>query len=72
MTGHIDWVGCAVSLAALVLVGRKHWSGWIFSAVSQLVFLWINWHMGLYGLVPMSVISFCISVYNAAKWKEAL
>jgi len=57
------------SFVAMVLLGRKHWSGWVVGLVSQALLAYLTWP--LWGITALCVANSLLYTYNLAVWKRA-
>lgn len=65
---HLDWISSFLSLWAIYLLGKKLWWAWLLSLVNIGIFLYMNIHFKLWGLVPANIIATGIFIKNARDW----
>ena len=66
----MDWLAAVLSLAAVIFIARKRWWGWLIGAASSIVWMWVGWTDGRYGLIGSTCVFFCIELTTAWKWKK--
>jgi hypothetical protein len=57
----LDYVSCALTVLATILVGRKLWTGLVVAAVNSVIFCVIGLRTAQFGFIPANL--FCIAVY---------
>ena len=64
----MDYLAGILTLLGYYFIGIKKWYGWIFSLISNGVWIYIGVNSHLAGLILISIIMLIISLYNAIKW----
>lgn len=64
----MDWVAAALSLAAIVITGRKHWFGWAFSFAGAVLWVIIAHRQSLFGMMAVNAILAGLCVWNGVAW----
>ncbi len=64
----MDYLSCLLTVVATILVGRKKWSGLVFSGVNSMVVCVIAVHTSQYGFIPANVFCICIYAFNLKSW----
>lgn len=67
---HLDIVGGLLSIAGMWLLNRKIWWGWLFSAASGLVFIYVNATARLWGMEPVSIMVVLMGIRSAILWRK--
>lgn len=68
---HLDYISCSLTILSTVMVGRKHWSGWVIAAANSLLICLIGARTAQFGFIPANL--FCIVLYawNLKRWRNA-
>src|ERR1700751_1772333 len=64
----LDYLSCFLTVVATILVGRKMWTGLVFSGVNSLIVCVIGLHTSQYGFIPANVFCICINAFNLRAW----
>lgn len=56
----------ALSLTAMWLIGRKHWSGWLVGLVSQGLLGYLTW--GLWGVTALCATNAGLYAWTLRRW----
>ena len=57
----LDYISCILTVLSTILVGRKHWSGFVIAGLNSLLICFIGLQTHQTGLIPANV--FCIVIY---------
>jgi hypothetical protein len=65
----LDYLSCVLTVLATVLIGKKHWQGWIVAGINSAVVCVIGIRTAQFGFVPANLI--CIALYtsNLVTWR---
>ena len=58
---HLDYLSCALTVLATVLIGRKLWIGLVLAAINSAIVCLIGLKTSQFGFIPANL--FCIGVY---------
>ena len=66
----LDYLSCLLTVVATILVGKKMWTGFLFSGVNSVIVCIIGLHTSQYGFIPANL--FCIGLYafNIRSWRK--
>jgi nicotinamide riboside transporter PnuC len=65
---HLDYLSCFLTVLATILVGRKSWTGLLFSIVNSLVVCIIGMRTSQFGLIPANLFCVCIYAFSIRSW----
>ena len=67
----LDYLSCVLTVFSTILVGRRHWEGWILAGVNSVVICFIGLRTSQWGFIPANL--FCIVLYgvNLRAWRKA-
>ena len=67
----LDYLSCLLTIASTILVGKRHWEGWILAAINSVLLCVIGFKTAQLGFIPANV--FCIVLYavNLKTWRKA-
>ncbi len=67
----LDYISCILTIVSTIMVGRKHWSGWIVAAINSVVISVIAFRTGQFGFVPANLFCIVLYAYNVRNWRNA-
>lgn len=67
----LDYLSCVLTVASTILIGKRHWEGWVLAAVNSVLLCIIGFKTAQLGFIPANV--FCIVLYavNLRTWRKA-
>ena len=67
----LDYLSCVLTIFSTILVGRRHWEGWILAGVNSVIICFIGLKTAQWGFIPANL--FCIVLYavNLKAWRKA-
>jgi hypothetical protein len=67
----LDYISCVLTIVSTVMVGRRHWAGWLIAAVNSIIICVIAVRTSQLGFIPANL--FCIALYawNLHHWRNA-
>jgi len=67
----LDYLSCVLTVFSTILVGKRHWEGWVLAAVNSVIVCIIGLRTSQLGFIPANV--FCIVLYgfNLHSWRRA-
>ena len=67
----LDYLSCVLTISSTILVGRRHWEGWVLSGVNSVIICLIGMKTAQWGFIPANL--FCIVLYavNLRAWRKA-
>lgn len=67
----LDYLSCVLTVVSTVLIGRKHWEGWVLAGINSVVCCVIGIKTLQWGFIPANL--FCIFIYalNVRSWRKA-
>ena len=66
----LSWIGSALTLLSMYLVGRKLWIGWVVGLIGQGVWLAFAADVGDSGLLFIEVAVAAMAGWNLIKWQR--
>lgn len=66
----LDWIGAAIALIGVYMVGRKNKYGFLVCMLSGLVWCFVAFFTGVYGLFLEVLPLFALNLYNFNKWRK--
>jgi hypothetical protein len=67
----LDYVSCILTILSTILIGKRHWQGWILAAVNSVVVCFIGWKTAQMGFIPANLFCIGIYAYNLKTWRKA-
>ena len=64
----MDWLVSVISIIAIIDLGNKNPRGWLWKSAANAIWTYLAWTHGLYGVIPVCVISGVVMVRNYFKW----
>jgi hypothetical protein len=67
----LDYLSCVLTVLSTILVGRRHWEGWMLAAINSAIICVIGVRTAQLGFIPANL--FCIVLYgvNLRSWRKA-
>ena len=62
----LDYLSCLLTILSTVLVGKKHWQGWVVAGANSILLCVIGMRTAQFGFVPANL--FCIGLYANNLW----
>jgi hypothetical protein len=68
----LDYLSCVLTIFSTILVGRRHWEGWVLAGVNSVIMCLIGLRTSQWGFIPANL--FCIVLYaaNLRAWRKAV
>lgn len=66
----LDYISCLLTVLSTVLIGRRHWQGWIVAAANSLIICVIGLRTAQTGFIPANLFCLALYGYNLVKWKH--
>ena len=71
LTHHLDYLSCLLTICSTVLVGRRHWQGWVVAGANSVIISLIGLRTSQWGFVPANLFCIGIYLYNIWRWRAA-
>ena len=70
MEFRLDYLSCVLTVVSTILVGRRHWEGWVLAAINSVIICLIGLRTSQWGFIPANL--FCIVLYavNLREWRK--
>ena len=65
---HLDYISCALTVPATILLARKSWIGLLIATVNSLIVCAIALRTSQLGLIPANLICICIYASSMRSW----
>jgi hypothetical protein len=65
---HLDYLSCALTVLATILLARKSWIGLLVAMFNSLIVCAIALRTSQLGLIPANLICICIYAWNMRSW----
>jgi hypothetical protein len=65
---HLDYLSCALTVLATILLARKSWIGLLIAMVNSLIVCAIALRTSQLGLIPANLICICIYGFSMRSW----
>ena len=67
----LDYISCVLTIGSTVLIGKRHWQGWLIAAANSVIICYIGLETRQTGFIPANL--FCLSIYsyNIYQWRSA-
>lgn len=66
----LDIIGATTGISGAILVGKKHYMGYVLFAISNTCYGTLGIIEGHIGLVALSIVAIAIDIYFWRKWKQ--
>ena len=67
---YLDWVGMALGLLALWLMGNRDRRGFIAFMISNAIWIGLGWWIGSLAMVIGNAVILAVNFRGLARWKE--
>jgi len=66
----LDYLSCLLTVVSTVLIGKRHWEGWILATFNSVIICIIAVRTAQLGFIPANL--FCIVLYgvNVRSWRK--
>ena len=67
----LDYISCVLTIGSTVLIGKRHWRGWLIAAANSVIICYIGFQTEQTGFIPANL--FCLGIYgyNVYQWRSA-
>ena len=67
----LDYLSCVLTVVSTILIGKRHWEGWILASINSVIICVIALHTEQLGFIPANL--FCLVLYgfNVRSWRRA-
>ncbi len=67
----LDYVSCVLTIGSTLLIGKRHWQGWLIAAANSAIICYIGFQTEQTGFIPANI--FCLGIYgyNVYQWRAA-
>lgn len=67
----LDYISCVLTIGSTVLIGKRHWQGWLIAAANSVIICYIGLQTEQTGFIPANL--FCLGIYgyNVYQWRSA-
>jgi hypothetical protein len=68
----LDYLSCVLTVVSTILIGKRHWEGWVLAGVNSAVVCVIGFKTAQLGFIPANL--FCIILYgfNLRAWRRPM
>lgn len=65
----LDYISCVLTIGSTVLIGKRHWQGWLVAAANSVIICYIGLQTEQTGFIPANI--FCLGIYgyNVYQWR---
>jgi len=67
----LDYLSCILTISSTILIGKRHWQGWVVGAVNSLVVCFIGYKTAQLGFIPANLFCIGICAHNLRTWRKA-
>lgn len=67
----LDYFSCVLTVISTLLVGKRHWEGWVLAAVNSLIICIIGFKTAQLGFIPANLFCLVLYAYNLRSWRNA-
>lgn len=67
----LDYLSCILTISSTILIGKRHWQGWVVGAVNSLVVCFIGYRTAQFGFIPANLFCIGICAHNLRTWRKA-
>lgn len=65
---HLDYLSCALTVLATVLIGRKSWIGLVLAALNSAIVCIIGFRTAQFGFIPANLFCICVYAVSIRSW----
>jgi hypothetical protein len=65
---HLDYLSCALTVLATVLIGRKSWIGLVLAALNSAIVCVIGFRTAQFGFIPANLFCICVYALSIRSW----
>jgi hypothetical protein len=66
----LDYVSCLLTVVSTILVGKRHWEGWILAAMNSVVVCVIGYKTSQIGFIPANLFCMVLYGFNLRSWRH--
>jgi hypothetical protein len=66
----LDYLSCLLTVISTVLVGKRHWEGWLLAAANSLLLCVIGFRTAQLGFIPANLFCIVLYGYNVRNWRS--
>jgi nicotinamide riboside transporter PnuC len=66
----LDYISCVLTVASTILVGRRHWQGWLLGSMNGVIMCIIGFQTAQLGFIPANLFCMAISAQNLRAWRR--
>jgi len=66
----LDCLSCVLTVFSTILVGRRHWEGWVLAAANSLVICVIGLRTAQLAFIPANLFCIVLYVVNLRTWRH--
>ena len=67
----LDYLSCLLTMLSTILIGKRHWEGWVLAAFNSAIICIIGVRTAQWGLIPANVFCIALSGVNLHAWRKA-
>jgi len=67
----LDYLSCVLTVTSTLLIGKRHWEGWVLAAVNSVIVCVIGVKTAQIGFIPANVFCIILSAHNLRSWRNA-
>lgn len=67
----LDYLSCVLTISSTMLIGKRHWEGWVLAAANSVVVCFIGLKTAQIGFIPANLFCIGIYAYNLHTWRKA-
>jgi hypothetical protein len=68
----LDYLSCLLTMLSTILIGKRHWEGWVLAAFNSAIICIIGVRTAQWGLIPANVFCIALSGVNLHAWRKAM
>lgn len=66
----LDYLSCVLTISSTILIGKRHWQGWVVGAVNSVVVCFIGYKTAQFGFIPANLFCIGICAHNLRSWRK--
>lgn len=67
----LDYLSCVLTVLSTLLIGKRHWGGWILAAANSVIICSIAVRTSQLGFIPANLFCIVLYAYNLRAWRKA-
>jgi hypothetical protein len=66
----LDYLSCVFTVFSTILIGKRHWEGWVVAAVNSAIICVIGVRTEQLGFIPANLFCIVLCARNLRNWRK--